>query len=46
MGTDGDGSNNVELVKMNLKLLEPGGFTPEEIDQFCHYNGLAALGEG
>ena len=45
MGTDGDGSSNVQRVMDNLKVLEPGGFTAEEIDMFVHHNGLALLGE-
>ena len=45
LGTDGDGSNNLELARETRRMLEPGGFTEEEFDLMFHHNGLRVLGE-
>lgn len=45
LGTDGNGANNIEIVRQTRLRLEPGGFTEAEFDMMFHHNGLRILGE-
>lgn len=46
LGTDGTGSDNVEIAQGILDRLASFGFTEEQLDAVACANGLAVLGEG
>lgn len=45
LGTDGDGSNNLQRAAATLERLRSAGFTEEQLEMIAHHNGLTVLGK-